>query len=200
MEKKINGFQVRSTLFPPLSWDKTLKRRDECIVGGQRKKADGVCWWWKYKNKAVVANKAIRALCCSRALSFGYSFPEKTRSDLKMVSSKEKQTHIPAPCNGTTLSPWIKYEANYELYSLIKPESPLIKSLAVKSEMVDWKHRLGSRREKPDMWSGETNWTKKNLWIEDKQTPDECGMSSLPCYFFKQLANNSVTNIFVICD
>lgn len=23
--------------FSPLSWDKTLKRRDECLVGGQRK-------------------------------------------------------------------------------------------------------------------------------------------------------------------
>lgn len=147
MEKKINGFQVRSTLFPPLSWDKTLKRRDECIVGGQRKKADGVCWWWKNKNKAVEANKAIRALCCSGAVFW----IQLSWKNLKMVSSKEKQTHIPAPCNGTTVSPWIKYEANYELYSLIKPESPLIKSLAEKSEMVEWKHRLSSRREKPDM-------------------------------------------------
>lgn len=80
--------------FSLLSQDKMLKRRDECTAGGQRK------GWWsvlvmKEKNEAVIANTAIRALCCFRALSFEgcffFFFCLTTELNLKIVSSKEKK-------------------------------------------------------------------------------------------------------------
>lgn len=49
----------------------------------------------KEKNEAVIANTAIRALCCFRALSFEgfffFFFCLTTELNLKIVSSKEKK-------------------------------------------------------------------------------------------------------------
>lgn len=90
----------------------------------------------KEKNKVVIANIAIRALCCFGALSFGYCFPDNRVGPQNGIIERQKQRdlwrnkHIPGTC--TT---WWEYSVavntkqwvNYELHSLIKlGKQPLI--------------------------------------------------------------------------
>ena len=62
----------------------------------------------KEKNKAVIANIAIRALCCFRALSIGYCFPENRAGPKNGVikrKQKQRNKYVPgicAPFGGST--------------------------------------------------------------------------------------------------
>lgn len=83
----------------------------------------------KEKNKAVIANIAIRALCCFGAVSFGYCFPDnRVGPQNGIIKRKQKQRFVERQTYsryvhhlvGVQCSSEYKQWANYELHSLIK--------------------------------------------------------------------------------